>query len=91
MNASADVTLFLSGAISAGYAVAALFFLRFWRQSRDRLFVYFAVAFALLAVQRTALAWAVLHGSDTLIYYALRLAAFLLILIAIVDKNRKSA
>ncbi|HYO75195.1 MAG TPA: DUF5985 family protein, partial [Thermoanaerobaculia bacterium] len=40
----------ISGALFAGYAVAALFFLRFWVSSRDRLFAMFSAAFAILAV-----------------------------------------
>ena len=81
----------ISGALVTGYMVAALFFLRFHRETRDRLFLAFSVAFALLAVQRAALA--LVPGSersDTLIY-GLRLFAFVLILAAIVDKNRKPA
>ena len=45
----------MAGAIIAGYAVAALLFLRFWRDTRDRLFATFAGAFALLSVQRALL------------------------------------
>jgi hypothetical protein len=83
--------LFLSGLLVAGYAVAALFFLRFWRQTRDRLFAYFAWAFVLLAVQRGALAASAVLPFETYAYYVLRLLAFLLILFAIVEKNRSSA
>jgi hypothetical protein len=78
----------LSGMLVAGYVVTALFFLRFWRQTRDRLFACFAAAFALLAVQRVALYSATVEGADTTWLYVVRLAAFLLILWAIVDKNR---
>lgn len=79
---------FFSGVLVAGYAVAGLFFLRFWKQSGDRLFAFFAAAFGLLAAQRAALA-AVEHGTPNSTWlYALRLLAFLLILAAIVDKNR---
>ena len=82
---------FLSGLLVAGYAVAALFFLRFWRQARDRLFAYFGCAFALLAVQRAALAASAALPFETYWYYLLRLFAFLLIIVAIIDKNRSSA
>jgi hypothetical protein len=82
------MNLFISGFLVAGYLVAGLFFLRFWKQSRDRLFALFAVAFWLLAAQRGALAM-VEHGSpDSTWLYALRLLAFLLILAAVIDKNR---
>lgn len=79
----------ISGMLVAGYLVAALFFLRFRRETGDRLFLAFAVAFFILAVQRLALALtAGSERSETLIY-GLRLLAFVLILAAIVDKNRK--
>ena len=77
------LVLFLSGVLAMGYAVAALFFLRFWRQTHDRLFALFAAAFALLAVHRSLLA---IGTADA--FYLLRLAAYALIIIAIVDKNR---
>ncbi len=82
------MTLFISGLLVAGYAVSALFFLRFWKQSRDRLFLLFAAAFGLLTVQRAALAAWERGTADTTWLYGLRLLAFLLILAAIVDKNR---
>ena len=77
----------ISGVLVAGYLVAALFFLRFRRETGDRLFLAFSVAFAILAVQRMALA--LTTRSETLIY-GLRLLAFVLILAAIIDKNRKA-
>lgn len=82
---------FISGAIVVSYLVAGLFFLRFWRDSRDRLFVFFSTAFLLLAVQRTMLT--VLERTVPLDFasYSIRLLAFLMILIGIVDKNRSSA
>jgi uncharacterized membrane protein YhaH (DUF805 family) len=82
------VTFFVAGMLVTGYAVAALFFLRFWKQTRDRLFVLFAGAFALLAIQRITLAIAVYRDMDTTSSYLLRLLAFLLFLGAIIDKNR---
>jgi hypothetical protein len=82
------VHLLISGAILMGYLVAGLFFLRFWRDTRDRLFLIFGIAFGLLAVQRLALVLTrdMLESQTGL--YIVRLFAFLLILGAIVDKNR---
>ena len=81
----------VAGALTMGYAVAALFFIKFWRQSHDRLFAMFAAAFGILAIQRPMLAViADMQGSTTWLY-ALRLAAYLLILAAIIDKNRAPA
>ena len=81
---------FLAGAIGMGNAVAALFFLRFWVKTSDRLFLIFAIAFAILAVQRMTLA-AFAYDPDAAVWlYALRALAFSLLLWAIVDKNRKT-
>ena len=79
--------LFMNGAIAMGCVVAGLFFLRVWRKSRDRLFILFAIAFWVLAVNRVALTF--VEADETRTYlYMVRLVAFLIILIAIVDKNR---
>ena len=82
------LTSLISGVLVMGYFVAGLFFLRFWRDTRDRLFGIFAAAFWLLALQRAALALAEDPNADQVFLYAVRLLAFLLILGAIVDKNR---
>lgn len=78
---------FLAGAVTLGYAVAAVFFLRFWRKTADRLFMSFALAFTLLAVNQVLAA--ILEAGDerTPYVYSLRVLGFLLILWAIVDKN----
>lgn len=79
---------FMSGAMTMGYFIAGLFFLRFWMGTRDRLFVFFALAFWILAVQRAALGLTNESLEDRTALYAMRLLAFILILIAIIDKNR---
>jgi hypothetical protein len=76
----------ISGALSMAYLVAAMFFLKFWSTSRDRLFALFASAFALLALQRIVLPYAPDHLNW--LVYSVRVVAFLLIIVAIVDKNR---
>jgi hypothetical protein len=78
----------ISGAIVMGYSVAGLFFLRFWRQTRDRLFLIFALAFWVLAAQRLGLAMSSQPVEANTDLYLPRLFAFLVILLAIVDKNR---
>ena len=67
-----------------GFAVAALFFVRFWRESHDRLFLLFAVAFLLLGVDRVV-ASATSVGDAV---YLIRLIAFVVIVLAVLDKNR---
>ena len=79
---------FISGLLVAGYAVAGLFFLRFWRRSRDRLFAWFAAAFWLLGAQRGARATLERGAPGGTWLYVVRLLAFLLILAAVIDKNR---
>lgn len=84
-----SLTLMAAGALATGYVVVALFFARFWRDTHDRLFAWFTAAFALLAVQRVALSlYSADHRFESL-FYALRLLAFLLILYAVVEKNRR--
>ena len=80
---------FLSGAISMGFVVAGLFFLRFWRRTHEGLFVAFALAFWLLALGQALLAFTEIPVEERSWLYLLRLAAFALILVSIWVKNRK--
>jgi len=82
---------FLSGAVTLGFVVAAVFFLRFWRRTSDRLFLAFATAFALLALNQALAQW--LGAADERVGYTylLRITGFVLILAAIVDKNLSRA
>lgn len=83
-----DLIQFISGAIVFAYAFAALYFLRFWRDTHDRLFGFFAASFTILALQRMLLAIVERGTVAAHVGYLLRAAAFLLIIIAIIDKNR---
>jgi hypothetical protein len=78
----------ISGILLMGYAVAGLHFFRFWKRSRDRLFLIFAIAFWVLGAQRAWLTLGVYRPGAAVYIYTLRLLAFILIIIAIVDKNR---
>lgn len=81
---------FLLGATTFAYAVLALFFARFRARTGDRLFTIFAAAFAVLAVNRALLAMLSQTHEARNLLYVVRLVAFLLILYAIVDKNREA-
>ena len=81
---------FLSGAISMGFVVAGLFFLRFWKRTREGLFVAFAAAFWLLALGQALLAFTDIPVEERSWLYLLRLAAFALILVSIAIKNRRA-
>ena len=80
---------FLSGAITMGFVVAGLFFLRFWKRTREGLFVAFALAFWLLGLTQGLLAFTSVPVEERSWLYLLRLAAFLLILVSIWRKNRR--
>lgn len=78
----------LSGAIIMGYVIGAIHFFKFYGRTRDRLFQLFAIAFVVLATQRIALSLLSADRDAHIYLYAARLLAFLLILYAIIDKNR---
>jgi hypothetical protein len=80
---------FLFGAIFFGFALASLFFLRFWKKSHDPLFLLFALAFALLASERIVLAFVPARDEFKPYVYLIRLSAYALILAAIMNKNRR--
>lgn len=80
---------FIHGAVAMGCAVAAVFFLRFWQESRDRLFVLFALAFALLSVSYVLLGTNAFASEWRVNIFILRLIAFCVILYAIFDRNRR--
>ena len=82
------LTEFLSGGIMIALWAVSLFFLKFWRQSKDRLFLIFSLAFFLRGTERIGLVWFTALNEARFLIYIIRLCAFLLIIYAIVDKNR---
>jgi hypothetical protein len=78
----------LSGLVVMGDLIAAMFFARFWRRSGDTLFAIFAAAFVLLALGQVLLALTNVPVEERSWIYLLRLAAFVLIIVGIVHKNR---
>lgn len=81
---------FISGATFMAYLAAGLFFLRFWKETKDRLFAIFAVAFWVLAFSRIGFLYINEAEEARTLLYTVRLSAFVLILLAIIDKNRKN-
>jgi uncharacterized membrane protein len=79
---------FFWGLLAMASLVASLFFLRYWKVSSERLFAFFGVAFAMLAVNWLALAVVDPAFEARHLVYLIRLAAFVLIIVGIVDKNR---
>jgi uncharacterized membrane protein HdeD (DUF308 family) len=80
---------FLLGVIVTASLVAGAFFLKFWRQTRDPLFLAFAAAFLVEGVNRLTFLFLENPNEGRPLIYVVRLLAFLLILAAIVQKNRR--
>ncbi|HEY8553927.1 MAG TPA: DUF5985 family protein [Burkholderiales bacterium] len=78
----------LLGGIATAAVVAGLFFLRFWGATRDRFFLFFALAFWLEALSRVLIGLSGSVREDAPLFYLIRLLAYGLILIAILDRNR---
>jgi hypothetical protein len=93
-----NAVIFLSGVSFTAFSASALFFYKFWRASHDRFFLCFAIACELIALERFASLFlpATLESlwtpeaEATYWLYLIRLVAFVLILFAIIDKNRRT-
>jgi hypothetical protein len=79
---------FIQGAIVMGNAIVALFFLRFYRKTGDRLLAMFSLSFSLMAAVRLVHVLVRVPSEHVHYVYVLRLLAYALIIYAIVDKNR---
>lgn len=79
--------LMLLGAIAMASLIVGLFFLRFWRDTKDRFFLFFAVSFLVEGLNRAALGFAGDPNEGRPFFYFIRFLSFVLILIAIVQKN----
>lgn len=82
---------FLSGALMLGFWTIGMFFRRFWKKTRDRFFAVFAWAFWVLAIERVALMLLSPDNEFRPYIYTIRLLAFLLMIGAIIEKNRSSS
>jgi hypothetical protein len=82
------MVMFLYGAAATGFAAIGGYFYRFWKRSLDRLFLMFAVAFWLLAIDRVVLGLVPLASEVRVYVFLIRLVAFCLILYGIYGKNR---
>jgi len=80
---------FLLGVIVTASLVAAGYFFKFWRQTRDPLFLGFAAAFFIEGVNRTCFLFVANPESGSTTLYTVRLVSYLLILAAIAYKNRR--
>ncbi|HEX9720538.1 MAG TPA: DUF5985 family protein [Ramlibacter sp.] len=78
----------LMGAIAVASLLASLFFLRFWRHTRDRFFLYFALSFAIEGFNRLVMGLLDATREDNPVFYSVRIVAYGLIVAAIWQKNR---
>lgn len=83
------MNFFLSGIIMMMFMTIGLYFLKFWTKTRDRFFLIFAVSFWLMALERIVLIGADVADESRHYIYLIRLSAFVLIIAAVVLKNRK--
>lgn len=80
--------LVLLGALAMGSFIISLIFIRFWKTTRDRFFLFFAAAFFIESIRRVLLG-VIPHSSEQEpLFYLIQLIAFLAIVYAIIDKNR---
>jgi len=79
---------FLLGVIVTASLTAAAFFLKFWKQTRDKLFLGFGAAFAIEGINRLAFLFLETPNEGHPVIYMVRLFSYLLILVAIINKNR---
>lgn len=86
----ATLASFGAGAIAMGFGIAALFFLRFYVKTRDGLFVAFAAAFFLMALNQALVTLLAVPREEQSPIFLLRLLAFLLIIAAVLMKNLRS-
>ncbi len=80
---------FLSGAVVMGFAVASLLFLSYWRRTRQRLFLTFAASFFLLGTNYLWLAITEIPVEERSPLFLIRLLAFALLIVGIVQSNRR--
>ena len=81
------MSLFVSGMTTMGFLVAALLFFRFWHRTKDSLFFYFGASFVILAISQFMVALLSAPSEHQSLVYALRLLAFVVLIVGIVTKN----
>jgi hypothetical protein len=79
---------FLLGVIVTSSLVAGAYFFKFWKQTRDLLFLGFSAAFIVEGLNRVAMLFLEHPNAGNALIYGVRLFSYILILAAIVNKNR---
>jgi uncharacterized membrane protein HdeD (DUF308 family) len=81
----------ITGMIAMASLIIGLFFLRFWRNTKDRFFLYFALSFGIEGVHRIVTTLTFDEREDSPLHYVVRLLAYGLIIWAILEKNLPSS
>jgi hypothetical protein len=83
-----DVQSFVLGGIATASFAVALFFLQYWRSTRDRFFLFLSASFLIEAANRLHMGLVAASSETEPVNYLVRLVSYSLILVAIWDKNR---
>jgi len=83
--------VFLNGVSAGASVIAGMLFLRFWRDTGERLFIWFALAFWMFALNWSAVSLFPTVDEARYLHYVPRLLGFVLILVAIAEKNLSRA
>ena len=89
MNSDGTMIEMLIGATAAFYLIIGLFFIRFWRSTSDRFFLFFALCFLMEAANRIMLGLFFDFREASPLYYVVRLISYSFIIIGILDKNKR--
>src|SRR5580704_1735731 len=81
------ITIFVLGALAVMFLIAGVFFLRFWRESRDSFFLAFAVSFLIRGLNSAQPVFMDRPSVGSPLYYLVDVCSSLLILVAILKKN----
>lgn len=82
-----NLNAFVSGAFAMASLAVAMFYARYWRRARERLFIVLALAFVMLAVERLVLGFVPAQMEGRHLIFLLRLAAYATIIVGVIDKN----
>ncbi len=82
------MTNMLSGAIAMASFVIAMFFLQYWTRTRDRFFLLFSLSFFIQCLNRVLMVGLPGASETSALFYSIRVFSYLLILFAVLDKNR---
>ena len=82
--------IWMQGAVAFGCLVVAIFFIQFWMETRERLFLFFAPGFVVLTIHRAMFGLATDDSDWRAVTFSLRLAGYVIILIGIIDRRMRS-